>query len=101
MPEPVASPGPDESRQRPRVLLADDHPEILRHVVRLLTPACTIVGAVGDGREAIAAVASLAPDVLLLDITMPGMSGFDVARRIHGEYPSVAVVFLSMHQDED
>ena len=66
----------------PRVLLADDHQAILDTESRILAPEFHIVGAVRDGAAVLAAAAELDPDVITLDITMPEISGLEVARRL-------------------
>lgn len=86
-----------------RVLLADDH-VLVRAGIRALLhniAGVTVVGEADDGREALRLVASLAPDVVLLDIAMPGLNGLDAAARIVKEYPRVRVIILSMHADEE
>ena len=83
------------------MLLVDDHAAILDRAAKVLGADCTIVGAVGDGQSALDAVAMLHPDVIVLDITMPGMSGLEVATRLRDEQPPLAIVFLSVHKDEE
>lgn len=83
-----------------RVLLVDDQPAI-RHGLRLrLTtePDISIVGEAGDGRTAISLAASLTPDVVILDISMPGMDGFDTAGSLHTG-SNAGIVMLSLHDD--
>lgn len=90
------------SENKIRVLLADDH-AVLRSGLRLLLsgqPDMEVVGEAADGEEAIAKTRELKPDVLLLDITMPGVSGLEVLERIKKEEPDVKVVVLTMHDDE-
>ena len=85
-----------------RVVLADDHPLFRRGVRGLLDAAggITVVGEAATGEAALALVRRLAPDVLLLDIEMPGMSGVDVARALHAAGDPVAVLVLSAYDDE-
>jgi len=85
-----------------RLLLADDH-AILRSGLRLLLseqPDMEVVGEAADGEEAIEKTRELNPDILLLDITMPGVGGLEVLERIKKECPQVRVVVLTMHDDE-
>ncbi|RLT41110.1 MAG: DNA-binding response regulator [Chloroflexi bacterium] len=85
-----------------RLLLVDDH-EIVRAGLRMLflaEPDMTIVGEVGSGPAAIQAVAELHPDVVLMDVAMPGMSGIEATRRIKEANPDVAVLALTMYEDE-
>ena len=79
----------------PRVLLVDDTPEILTLCVELLKPNYDIVGTAPDGKSAIAAVAATSPDVVVLDVSMPGLDGVDVARRLRTAGCLAPIVFLS------
>jgi len=84
-----------------RVLLADDH-QIMREGLVLALgnyPDIAIIGEARNGREALAQVALLHPDVLLLDVFMPVLDGLAVARRMRVEYPEVHVVVLTMDND--
>lgn len=86
-----------------RLLLVDDH-EIVRAGLRMLfsaEPDVQIVGEAGSGREAIEQVRRLAPDVVLMDVAMPDMNGIDATRRIKEAFPQVAVLALTMHEDEE
>lgn len=85
-----------------RLLLVDDH-EIVRAGLRMLFQAekdVEIVGEAGGGEEAIQAVQQLNPDVVLMDVVMSGMSGIEATRRIKEANPQVAVLALTMHEDE-
>jgi DNA-binding NarL/FixJ family response regulator len=85
-----------------RVLLVDDH-EIVRTGLRMLfqaEPDIVIVGEAGSGEAAIAAVAALKPDVVVMDIAMPGMSGIEATRQIKAISPETAVLALTMHEEE-
>lgn len=85
-----------------RLLLVDDH-EIVRAGLRMLFLAekdMEIVGEVSSGLEAIRAVADLQPDVVIMDVAMPGMSGIEATRRIKENSPETAVLALTMHEDE-
>jgi DNA-binding NarL/FixJ family response regulator len=82
-----------------RVLLVDDSQEILAHAREALTPACDVVGAVADGPSALIAARRLQPDVVVLDISMPGMSGLEVACALRAEASAAAIVFLTVHDD--
>jgi DNA-binding NarL/FixJ family response regulator len=85
-----------------RILLADDH-AVVRDGVRSLLEKQTdmaVIGEAADGREAAQLAEDLAPDVVVMDVAMPGMNGIEATRRILAAHPHTAVVVLSMHQDE-
>ena len=84
----------------PRVLLVDDNEGILDRATVTLSQDCEIVGAVKDGASALEAVRTLNPDVVVLDISMPGMSGLEVAGRLRRSGSTVPIVFLTIHDDE-
>ena len=82
------------------ILLVDDHP-LFRKGLRLLLEGhedFLIVGEAGDGEEAIDLVINQSPDVVIMDIAMPGFNGIDATRKIRTEMPSVKVIALSMHE---
>lgn len=85
--------------KRHRILLVDDTPEVLTYCADLLQPDYEIVGTAANGRAAIAAVASNAPDVIVLDISMPGLNGIEVAKHLRSSGCKAVIVFLSA-QDE-
>jgi two-component system, NarL family, response regulator NreC len=85
-----------------RILLADDH-NVLRRGLRLLLeshPEFTVVAEAADGRQAVEQAAATRPDVVVLDIAMPNLSGTEAAEQIAEMLPSTAIVILSMHSDE-
>jgi two-component system, NarL family, response regulator NreC len=85
-----------------RILLADDH-NVMRKGLRLLLENesdFTVVGEAADGRQAVAKAEETKPDVAVLDIAMPNLSGIEAAQRIISASPNTAVVILSMHSDE-
>lgn len=86
---------------RARVLVVDDNEEMLARSAEVLSPACEVVGAVRDGAAALAAVETLHPDVIVLDISMPGMTGLEVASRLKSTGSRAAVVFLTVHDERD
>ena len=85
-----------------RILLADDHKLVRQTLRRFLESEAEfeLVGEAGDGRQALAEVAKLKPDVLLLDIMMPGLNGLEVTRRVRREHPKTRVLVLSMHPEK-
>jgi len=85
-----------------RILLADDH-NVIRKGLRLLLeshPEFTVVAEAANGRQAIEQAVATRPDVAVLDIAMPQLSGTEAAERIRELLPSTAIVILSMHADE-
>lgn len=84
---------------RPRVLLADDHRVVAEGLRSLLAEAFDVVGVVEDGSEMVAAAKELKPDVIVADISMPGLSGLDALARLKRDDPGVRVVFLTMHTE--
>ncbi len=84
-----------------RILLADDHREMLTRVVHLLQDEFEVVGAVNDGQALIEAAAKLRPDVVILDISMPVMNGLEAAHRLKEAGSKAKVVFLTVHEDPD
>lgn len=84
------------------IVLADDH-HIVRQGLRALLeaePDFRVIGEAGDGLEAASLVERLQPDVLVLDLAMPGLSGLETARNVRRRAPRTRVLILSMHADE-
>ena len=87
--------------KRIRILLADDH-AVVRQGFRMILGAqadLEIVGEAGNGREAVELAASLRPDVVVMDVTMPELNGIEATRRLTADNPHIRVVALSMHKD--
>jgi len=86
-----------------RVLIADDHVLVRAGVHALLAqlPIVDEIYEAGDGREAIALVHEKRPDVVLMDVAMPVMNGFEAMSRILKDFPETRVVILSMYEDEE
>src|SRR5271155_1643229 len=85
-----------------RILLADDH-TVMRRGLRLLLesqPEFSVVGEASDGRQAVEQAEATSPDVVVLDIAMPNLSGIEAAQRIIALLPKTSIVILSMHSDE-
>lgn len=88
---------------RIRVLIVDDHPLFragIRERLEVGSDRIVVVGEAEDGRQAHALVGSLRPDVVLIDISMPGMNGIDATRLMHGDFPDVSIIILSAHDDD-
>jgi DNA-binding NarL/FixJ family response regulator len=86
-----------------RVLIADDHAPFREGLDALLlaAPDCEVVGEAATGEEAIALAATLQPDVILMDINMPGVNGIEATRRILYTSPHISVLVLTMFDDDD
>src|SRR5579863_4249387 len=84
-----------------RVVLADDLAQVLSAVAALLKEKFEIVAMVTDGQAALDATLALAPDLVVLDISMPGMSGIEVARELKKRGNKAKIVFLTVHEDTD
>ena len=84
---------------RPRVLLADYHRMVAEGLKALLPDEFELVGVVGDGRAMIEAADKLRPEVIVADIAMPNLSGFEALARLRKSHPKIKVVFLTMHQN--
>ena len=84
---------------RPRVLIADDHPLMLHTLIAVLADECEVVGHASNGIAAIAEARRVRPDVVVLDVSMPVMGGFDAARQITADMPEVGVVFVTGQDD--
>lgn len=82
-----------------RILIADDHEHVAAGLSALLKPDHQVVGIVTDGALVLGAVAEHHPDILLLDLWMPGRNGLDLLLDLHREHPQVKVVVLTMHSD--
>lgn len=84
-----------------RLLLADDHQLFLEGLRALVEPEpeLEVVDQVGDGREALAAATRLRPDLVVMDLAMPGLNGIEATRRITAELAGVRVLALSMHPE--
>jgi DNA-binding NarL/FixJ family response regulator len=88
--------------ERLRVLIADDHPMFRHGMVSLLeaTPEFTVVGEATTGAEAVELAASLQPDVMLMDIRMPGLNGIEATRQIVHTSPHIRILIVTMAEDD-
>jgi len=86
-----------------RIILADDHP-LLRKALRDLLekePTFQIVGEASDGEEAVKLAGELAPDVIIMDISMPNLDGLQATQQIKASHPKVAILVLTVHNDDE
>src|SRR5205085_6599655 len=90
-------------RPRMRILLADDHTLVRAGMRALLNelPDMEVIAESGDGREALRLIGEKKPDLALIDISMPGLNGLELAARAGKDYPSTRIVILSMHVDDE
>ena len=100
-PETDEKPGVVSPVPRRRVLVADDHSRILNAVNELLRGSFDVISLTSDGPAALEAALKLAPDVIVLDISMPGMSGIEVARELRKRANVAKIVFLTVHEDAE
>ena len=86
-----------------RTLVADDHRIVRESLVAVLeaSGACEVVGQAADGIEAVELALKLRPEVAILDISMPGLNGIEVVRRLHAELPATRTLVLTMHEEEE
>jgi two-component system, cell cycle sensor histidine kinase and response regulator CckA len=85
-----------------RIVLADDHPVIRQGIKKILgeNPDLEVIGEAGDGQEALELLEKTQPDIILLDIQMPRLSGLEAANKIKRRYPQVKILILTMHTEE-
>ena len=86
---------------RPRVMLVDDHPQVLRGLSRLLGPSCDIVAGEAGGEQAIETAIRLMPDVMVVDLTMQEMDGLEICRRVKQSAPEIDVIILTAFDDKE
>ena len=84
-----------------RILIADDLTSVVTAVKALLRDSFEIVGTASDGQSALDAIQHLAPDLVVLDMSMPGKNGLDVARELQSQGSTIKIVFLTVHEDAD
>ena len=89
------------SSARTRILIADDHNQMREQVVRELEPEFEVVGAVANGEALLGAAQKMQPDVCILDISMPIMSGIEAAAQLQASNSVSRIVFLTVHKELD
>jgi DNA-binding NarL/FixJ family response regulator len=90
---------PDQRTSRPRVLIADDHNMMAEGIRALLSETYDVIGIVRDGRELLMEAPRLKPDIVILDIGMPLLNGFNAAELLKESLPETKFVFLTMQDD--
>jgi DNA-binding NarL/FixJ family response regulator len=90
-----------DKKQRVRILLVDDSAEILDHVSKMLRTEYEVIGKISDGNAVCSQVASLSPDIIILDISMGSRSGIEIAQRLREQGYANEIIFLSVHEDPD
>ena len=98
---PVVPPAGVAPMRKLRVLLADDHPGLLAAVRNLLKTDTDVIGCAHDGNGLLEAAMKLQPDIIVTDISMPKLSGIQVAHRLRESGCSSRIVFLTVHTDPD
>ena len=98
---PSRDPSEPASGGAPVVLLVDDNEMTLARARSVLSTRCVVVGTARNGHAALEAAAALNPEVIVLDISMPGMNGFELARRLRAAGSTARLVFLTVHEDEE
>lgn len=91
------------STEKIRIVLVDDHPLVLEGIIARLEdePSLDVVGSANDGAQALTLIDEVQPDVVLMDISMPVMNGFEATERLRAEQPNVRVLILSMHESRE
>lgn len=89
--------------KRTRILICDDHTLFVEGIKAMLRneSSLEIVGEARDGRQAVELVKELKPDLLLMDVSMPDLNGFDATQRVHELDPNIKVLILTMHDEEE
>jgi PAS domain S-box-containing protein len=100
--DPVRMP-PSSPKKKIRILLADDHKIVRQGISNLICshPDLEIIGEAGDGQETVELAVKLAPDLILMDVSMPKISGIEATRIIHREFPEMRIIGLSMYEEAE
>jgi len=84
---------------RPTIVLAEDNPNVAEQLRRLLATAFNVVAVVGHGEALVKTALKLKPDLVVTDISMPGMDGLRAAQELVQQMPSLGIVFVTVHDD--
>lgn len=92
-----------EEKTNYKIIIADDHPIFRKGLVKILEEDVTfnIIGETGDGRESLKMIRELTPDIAVLDIDMPNMTGIDIAREVQKEKLKTEIIILTMYKEEE
>ncbi len=85
--------------KKPRIVLIDDHPKALMTASQIMKDEFEIVATVGSSEAGLDAVSMLKPDIVIIDIGMPGKNGFETARRLQKDFYRTRIVFLTVTED--
>ena len=88
-------------RNRPKIMIADDHTLVAEACKKLLEAEYDVVATVGDGRALVRVASTLKPQLIVIDVAMPLLTGLDAGQPIKQMLPSVELVYLTMSQDAD
>ena len=91
----------EQEKIRARVILADDHPEVVEDIRALVEPEFDVVATVGDGNALVAAAETIGFDVIVTDIAMPGLNGIAAAVQILRNNPAARIVFVTVHNQPE
>jgi DNA-binding NarL/FixJ family response regulator len=86
---------------RPRILLAEDHPRTAQALRTLLEPEFDVAAVVGDGYALLREAEAMRPDVIITDISMPGLDGITATETLLGRHPGSRVVLVTVHDDQE
>ncbi len=100
-PDDRATPPTAEAESLPRLVVCDDHTLLRQSLVRTLSRVGEVVGEAADGRESLAVVERLQPDLVLLDVNMPPPNGLEVAAHVRATWPHVKIAIVTMLDDDD
>jgi DNA-binding NarL/FixJ family response regulator len=87
--------------KRPRVLIVEDHSGVTKAMRRVLALDCDVVGSVTDGSAVLEAAQRLQPDVLVVDVNLPGLNGLEACRQVRQVNPEMKVIMISAMNDPD
>jgi DNA-binding NarL/FixJ family response regulator len=87
--------------EKARILLADDHAELLALAVQIIDAEFEVVETFNNGQAVVDAAAALEPDLVVLDISMPGLNGIEAAQHLRAARSKARIVFLTVHKDQD